>query len=70
TGATYAFPIKPLAADTAQVTFPVPLSGATAIDSGPYFVRVQVDGAETSLLDLIPLSPTFKQLIAPQVTIP
>jgi hypothetical protein len=70
TGATYAFPIKPLAADTAQVRFPVPLSGATAIDSGPYFVRVQVDGAETSLLDLNPLSPTFKQLIASQVTIP
>jgi hypothetical protein len=65
TGASYTFSLKPLTGDVAQVTFPV-----SGLDPGPYFVRVQVDGAESSLLDLNPVSPTFKQLIPPQVTIP
>ena len=65
TGASYSFSIAPLVADAVQVTFPV-----SGLDPGQYFVRVQVDGAESSLLDLNPASPTFKQLIAPQVTIP
>lgn len=63
-GASRVIPIAPAAADTGQVIFPV--SGLTP---GQYFVRVQVDGAESSLLDLDPMSPTFKELIAPQVTI-
>lgn len=63
-GASRVIPLAPVAADTGQVTFPV--SGLTP---GQYFVRVQVDGAESSLLDLDPVSPTFKELIAPQVTI-
>jgi len=64
TGASYIFSLKPLVADIWAVTFPV-----SGLDLGPYFVRVRVDGAESSLLDLIPGSPTFKQFIPPQVTI-
>jgi hypothetical protein len=64
TGASYSFSIAPLVANTGQVTFPV-----SGLDSGQYFVRVQVDGAESSLLNLDPNSPNFKELIAPQVTI-
>jgi hypothetical protein len=63
-GPSRAISVAPAATDTGQLTFPV--SGLTP---GQYFVRVQVDGAESSLLDLDPLSPTFKQLISPQVTI-
>jgi hypothetical protein len=64
TGAAYTFSIGPLAADTPQVSIPV-----SGLDAGDYFVRLQVDGAESSLLDLDPASPTFKQFIPPQVTI-
>jgi hypothetical protein len=64
TGASYSFSIAPLVANAFQVMFPV-----SGLDPGQYFVRVQVDGAESSLLDLNPASPTFQQLIAPQVTI-
>lgn len=63
-GVSRVISVAPAAADTGQVTFPV--SGLTP---GQYFVRAQVDGAESSLLDLDPTSPTFKQLISPQVTI-
>jgi hypothetical protein len=61
TGAAYTFSITPLTADTAQVTIPV-----SGLDPGEYFVRLQVDGAESSLLDLDPQSPTFKQFVPPQ----
>lgn len=64
TGAGGTFALDPLAADTNTVTFFV-----SGLDPGQYFVRLQVDGAESSLLDLDPSSPTFKQSIAPQVTI-
>jgi hypothetical protein len=65
TGASYTFSLKPLASDVPQVTFPI-----SGLDLGPYFVRLRVDGAESSLLDLDPASPTFKQFISPQVTVP
>jgi hypothetical protein len=64
TGTAYTFSIRPLAADSSQVTIPV-----SGLDPGEYFVRLQVDGAETSLLDLDPQSPTFKQFIPPQAEI-
>jgi hypothetical protein len=57
--------LPPLAADTPMVTFPV-----TDLEPGPYYVRIRVDGAESTLLDVDPLSPTFKQFVLPQVTIP
>lgn len=65
-GASHIFSVAPVTADTSQVDFPV--SGLTS--GQDYFVRVQVDGAESSLLDLNSASPTFKQFIEPQVTIP
>jgi hypothetical protein len=65
-GASHTFSIPPVSADTPQVDFPV--SGLTSGEK--YFVRVRVDGAESTLLDLNPASPTFKQFILPQVTIP
>jgi len=64
TGASYTFSIPLLTANTNTVTIPV-----SGLDPGQYFVRLQVDGAESSLLDLNPASPTFKQFISPQVTI-
>ena len=63
-GVSRVISIAPAGADTGELTFPV-----SGLASGQYFVRVQVDGAESSLLDLDPMSPTFKQLIPPQVTI-
>ena len=44
----------------------------SGVVSGKYIVRVQVDGAESSLdVDTNPLSPTFNQYTGtPQVTIP
>jgi hypothetical protein len=66
TGTNYTFPAELPPTNPPNVKFPLPVSGLVA---GPYFVRVQVDGAESSLLDLNPLSPTFKQFIAPQITI-
>ena len=65
-GASHTFSIAPVTVDTPQVVFPV--SGLTS--GQQYFVRVRVDGAESTLLDLNPASPTFKQFIPPQVTIP
>jgi hypothetical protein len=64
TGRAYSFPKAPLTADATVLNFPV-----SGLDPGQYFVRVQVGGAESSLLDLNPASPTFKQLINPQVTL-
>jgi Pvc16 N-terminal domain len=64
-GAQYSFALSPRDADTATVTFPV-----SGLESGKYFVRVQADGAESSLLDLNPASPTFRQFIPPQVNLP
>lgn len=63
-GRAYTFENPPLAADTSGLSFPV-----SGLDPGNYFVRVQVGGAESSLLDLNPASPTFKQFINPQVTL-
>jgi hypothetical protein len=65
-GASHTFSIAPVTADTPQIDFPV-----SGLASGQqYFVRVRVDGAESTLLDLNPASLTFKQFILPQVTIP
>lgn len=64
TGHAYSFSLAPLPADTGTLTFPV-----TGLDPGNYYVRVQVGGGESSLLDLNPASPTFQQLINPQVTL-
>jgi hypothetical protein len=51
--------------DTATITFA--LAGVTA---GQYFVRVQVDGAESSLtVDTTPGSPTLNQFNGPTVTV-
>jgi Pvc16 N-terminal domain/IPT/TIG domain len=66
-GTNYTFPAELPPGNPPDVKFPLLVS---PIESGPYFARVQVDGAESSLLDLDPMSPTFKQLIPPQVTIP
>lgn len=65
TGSAHTFELPPLTADTATLNFAV-----SGLEAGAYFVRVQVGGVESSLLDLNPASPTFKQLIAPQVTLP
>lgn len=64
-GHAYTFEKEPLSADTSVLGFPV-----AGLDAGQYFVRVQVAGAESPLLDLNPASPTFEQLIPPQVTLP
>jgi len=58
--AAYTFVAPPRTADTNSIT--IPISGVKAAE---YFVRLQIDGAE-SLLDLDPASPTF----GPTVTIP
>lgn len=65
TGHAYTFENLPLTADAAVLSFTV-----AGLDPGQYFVRVQVAGAESSLLDLNPASPTFRELIAPQITLP
>jgi hypothetical protein len=65
TGHAYTFENKPLSADAAVLSFAV-----SGLDAGQYFVRVQVAGAESSLLDLVPGSPTFGALINPQATLP
>jgi Pvc16 N-terminal domain len=65
-GTNYTFPAELPPINPPNVKFPLLVS---PLDSGLYFARVQVDGAESSLLDLDPTSPTFKQLISPQVTI-
>ncbi len=60
TPSSYSFVPAPPQADTASLA--IPISGVKA---GTYFVRLQVDGAE-SPLDLDPASPTF----GPKVVIP
>lgn len=65
TGHAYTFEKAPQTADATVLSFAV-----SGLDAGQYFVRVQVGGAESSLLDLNPASPTFKAFIAPQVTLP
>ncbi|MFN2624139.1 MAG: hypothetical protein ABR611_14980, partial [Chthoniobacterales bacterium] len=65
-GASHIFSIAPVSIDTPQIVFPV----FGLVSGQQYFVRLRVDGAESSLLDLNPASPTFKQFIQPQVTIP
>jgi hypothetical protein len=62
TGKSRTFSLEPLAADATELNFPV-----SGLGAGSYFVRVQVDGAESSLLDLNPVSPNFKQFIPPQL---
>ncbi|MEO7598502.1 MAG: DUF4255 domain-containing protein [Opitutus sp.] len=64
TGRAHTFANDPLKVDAAVLDFAV-----SGLDPGQYFVRVQVAGAESSLLDLNPASPTFKALINPQVVI-
>ncbi len=64
TGHAWTFELPPLAADAAVLSFAI-----SGVDPGPCFVRVQVGGAESSLLDLNPASPTFRQFIDPQVTL-
>lgn len=54
TPAAFTFALTPLAADASTISFP--LSGVTT--GIAYFVRVQIDGAE-SPLDLNPASPTY-----------
>ena len=61
----FTFALDPLAADSATAAFKV-----EKVPAGEYFVRVQVDGAESSLLDLNPASPTFGQMSGPKVVIP
>jgi hypothetical protein len=61
----FSFEIPPLPADASTAAFAV-----EKVPAGEYFVRVQVDGAESSLLDLNPLNPTFGQMTGPRVTIP
>ncbi len=56
----YTFMAEPRNADLNTLT--IPISG---VKPGDYFVRVQIDGAE-SLLDLNPASPNF----GPKVTVP
>ena len=52
--------------ETDSITFPI-----TGVEPGEYLVRVQMDGAESSLtVDTDPDSPTFNQYIGPKVTIP
>jgi hypothetical protein len=61
----YAFSMPPLAADAA--TIPIK---AVKVAAGEYFIRLQVDGAESPLVDLNPLSPTFGEMAGPRVVIP
>lgn len=64
--AAYTFWATPPPADTGSIT--IAISGVVA---GNYLVRIQVDGAESTLTaDTDPASPTFNQYIAPRVTIP
>jgi hypothetical protein len=66
TPAAYSFVAPSPAVDTNSST--IPISGVRAAE---YFVRMQVDGAESVLtVDTDPNSPTFNQFIAPRVTIP
>jgi hypothetical protein len=57
---SYSFPVEPRPSDSKNLTIPI-----SAVKAAEYFVRLQVDGAE-SLLDLDPTSITF----GPRVTIP
>ena len=51
--------------DTATISFPL-----TGVEAGDYFVRVQVDGAESALItDTTEGSPTFNQFIGPKITV-
>jgi len=53
-------------ATTSSLDFPVP----TNFPTGTFLLRVQVDGAESSLeVNTNPASPTFNQYIGPKVTI-
>jgi hypothetical protein len=56
--AAYSFSLGTLAADTGTITFPI--SGVTT--GITYFVRIQIDGAE-SALDLNPASATYGPLV-------
>jgi hypothetical protein len=59
TPAAYSFSLGPLLANTSTITFPI-----TGVKSGiTYFVRVQIDGAE-SALNLDRTSLTFGPTVA------
>jgi hypothetical protein len=62
---SYAFSLPPLPADTASLAVPV-----SRVAAGEYYLRLQVDGAESPLIDLNPLSANFGQLTGPKATIP
>ncbi len=64
-GGEFSFELEPLPADASTAAFSV-----VRVPAGEYFVRVQVDGAESPLLDLNPASPSFGQMTGPKVTIP
>jgi hypothetical protein len=55
--AVYSFPVEPRSADSDTLTIPV-----SGVKAGSYFVRLQVDGAE-SPLDLDPASQTFGPIL-------
>ncbi len=61
----FAFSIPPLAADSPSAAIK-----AEKVPAGEYYVRLQVDGAESPLIDLNPVSPTFGQMTGPKVVIP
>ncbi len=61
----FAFSIPPLSADAPSVAIQ-----AQKIDPGEYYVRLQVDGAESPLIDLNPASPSFGEMVGPKVSIP
>lgn len=57
---------SPGVGDTAKINFPI-----SGVPAGEYLVRVQVDGAESSLeMDENEASPTYHKYIGPKVTIP
>lgn len=63
-GADYAVSLPPLATDTAALAVKV-----EKIEGGNYYVRIQVDGAESPLVDMNPLSANFKQIVGPKITV-
>lgn len=62
--ASYSFPVEPRNADTDTLTIPI-----NGVEAGDYFIRLQVDGAE-SPLDLEPGPDPNNPTLGPIVSIP
>jgi hypothetical protein len=63
---SFSFRQDPPSADVSQITFEL-----EGLDAGSYLLRVQVDGADSLLVeDTDPMSPTYGQWTGPKVVIP